>query len=122
MGIPTHHFRRLLDDTLREIDSLENDYVLKASTTELEQYFVDKVTINPLVLDIESKYIDEERRTKIPIDDFGRRIDVGGTALDIVIPYTGDRALWQVQPSTYSLSGYPDISVRDDAIVLTHVF
>jgi hypothetical protein len=115
-------FRRLLESTQQEIALLENDYVLKASSTELEEYFLGKVTINPLVMDIDGKYIAKERLTAIPINDFGRRIEVSGTALDIAIPYRGDKALWQVRPSTFSLSGYPEIDVRDHMIVLTYIF
>ena len=33
-------FNNLRDVTIQEIDGLENDYVLKASPTELEQYFM----------------------------------------------------------------------------------
>ena len=43
-------FSNVVDKTVAEIDSLESDYVLKASPAELEQFYVDKVTITPLVL------------------------------------------------------------------------
>lgn len=43
-------FRALREGTLREIDALENEYVLKASPTELEEYYVSKVTVTPLSL------------------------------------------------------------------------
>ena len=31
-----------------EINALDNEYVLKASPTELEQYFISKVLVKPL--------------------------------------------------------------------------
>ncbi|MBM2834931.1 MAG: hypothetical protein HW406_2092, partial [Candidatus Brocadiaceae bacterium] len=41
-------FRARIESTVKEIDSLDNEYVLKSSATELEQYYVSKVTITPL--------------------------------------------------------------------------
>jgi hypothetical protein len=43
-------FRNLIDKIVDEIKSLENEYVVKASPTELEGYYVEKVLIEPLVL------------------------------------------------------------------------
>lgn len=119
-------FRNLTETTVHEIEALENDYVLKASAVELEQYYVSKVTITPLSLDAANHYIDEQKGTQIDVShDFRRgvfgseRVIVKGTVLDIAVPYTGDRDLWRVRPSTYSLSAYPEIEIRDDVIVFS---
>jgi hypothetical protein len=122
-------FRALIEKTEQEIDSLENEYVLKASATELEQYYIAKVLIDPLSLDTANYYIDEQKGTQIDVThDFnrfvfpGERATVRGTTLDIAVPYTGDKLLWQIRPSTYSLSGYPEIEVRNDVIVFACTF
>lgn len=121
-------FRDLIDKTTREIRSLENDYVLKASQAELENYYIDKVLINPLILHTDKHYIESQTGTKLDVsNDFsianfsGERTVVQGTRLDIAIPYEGDRILWQIKASTYS-TGCPEIDVRDHEILLTVSF
>ena len=52
----------------------------------------------------------------------GEHAIVQGTKLDIVIPFEGDKELWKIQPSTFTLSGYPEIEVRNDTISLTFSF
>jgi len=54
-------FRLHLEAIGREIGELENDYVLKASPTELENHFVDKARIEPLNVEPGSFFIEERR-------------------------------------------------------------
>jgi hypothetical protein len=122
-------FRNLIEDTVREIDSLDNEYVLKASPTELEAYYLSKVAIAPLCLDVDSHYIDNYKGTQLDVShDFNRvgfrgdRIVVKGTTLHIAIPYSGDRNLWRVRPSTFNLSGYPDLDIRDEVVIFACTF
>jgi hypothetical protein len=122
-------FSNLRESTIKEIDSLENDYVLKASPTELEQYYIEKVSVAPLTLDAFGYYIEGQKGTQIDVThDFRRAVFDGGphyvkgTALDIAVPYTGDPQLWRLRASTYSLSGYPELEVRDDVVVFTYQF
>lgn len=121
--------RHLLEKTLQKIKALDSDYVLKASPTELEQHFLEESYINPLVLHVDDKHIADRSGTDIDVShDFsravfpGERAVVRGTRLRIDIPYEGDRDLWRFRPSSYSLSGYPDIDVHDDRISLTLAF
>ena len=46
-------FRNIMESVRREIDGLENQYVLKASPSELEDFFVKKVTLAPLQLHVD---------------------------------------------------------------------
>lgn len=122
-------FRNHLKNLENEIQSLNNEYVLKASQTELERYYIDKVTINPLILHTEEHYIEEQSSTQIDVShDFrravfpGERAIVKGTRLDIAIPYEGDKTLWRIRPSRYTLSAYPEIEIRDDLIVFSISF
>lgn len=121
--------RNTIDTTVAEIEALENDYVLKASPAELEQYYISKVLVTPLALDAAGHYIEDRTSTQIDVShDFrrmsfdGRPIVVKGTMLHIAIPYTGDANLWRLRASTYSVSGYPDLEVRDDVVVFTASF
>jgi hypothetical protein len=122
-------FRNLIDKVEQEIQSLDNEYVLKASQIELENYYIDKVIISPLILHVEERYIANQTGAQIDVShDFrravfpGERAVVRGTRLDIAIPYEGDPTLWRIRPSTFSLSGYPEIEVRDDCIILSVSF
>jgi hypothetical protein len=79
---------------------------------------------------ISDKYYIENQQG-IPIDvthDFnrgvfpGERAVVHGTQLDIAIPFTGDPLLWRLRPSTHSLSGYPEIEIRNGTVVFSCSF
>ena len=122
-------FRNIIEQVTKEIQSLDNEYVLKASITELEDYYINRVIIEPLVLHADQYYIENQTGTQIDVShDFrravfpGERAIVQGTRLDIAIPYEGDAILWKIRPSTFSLSGYPEIQVRDDVIVFSVQF
>jgi hypothetical protein len=122
-------FRNITEKTTREIEALENDYVLKASPAELEQHYVVQVTLTPLTLDVKDHYIDSQKGTQLDVShDFrraalsGERIIVKGTVLNIAIPFTGDPVLWRIRPSTYSMSGYPELEIRKDIVVFSCSF
>jgi len=122
-------FRNIIEKVTKEIQFLENDYVLKASQTELENYYTEQVLIQPLVLHTGQHYIKNKSGTEIDVShDFrravlpGKRAVVQGTRLDIAIPYEGDAILWRIQASTFSISGYPEIEVRDNEILFTVTF
>ena len=122
-------FRNIIEKVTKEVQSLENDYVLKASQAELEDYYIEKALIRPLILHADQYYIESQAGTKIDVShDFrravfpGERAMVQGTRLDIAIPYEGDPILWRIQASTFSVSGYPEIEVRDNEIVMTVSF
>jgi hypothetical protein len=122
-------FRALVEGTVREIDSLDNEYVLKASPTELEQYYLSKVTIVPLSLDSANYHIEDQQAAQLDVShDFdrfgsrGERVIVKGTTLNIAIPYDGDRNLWRIRPSTFTLSSHPEIEIRNDVVVFGCTF
>ena len=111
-------FRNIVDSVTTEINSLDNEYVLKASQTELEEYFIEKVLIKPLVLHSDKRYITNQSGAQIDVShDFrravfpGERAVVRGTRIDIAIPYEGDPMLWQIdRKSTRLNSSHTDIS------------
>jgi hypothetical protein len=117
-------FRNLVDSVVGEINSLDNNYVLKASETELEKHFIDKVLIEPLVLYPEKRYIKNQSGTKIDVRGYFRdeRITVQGTRIDIAIPFEGDPMLWRIRASSFSLSGHPEIDIQSNEIVFSVSF
>ena len=117
-------FCNLIDTITAEIQSLDNEYVLKASPTELEQYYVEKSMIDPLVLNVENRYIKDQTGVQIDVSHDirratfpGQRAVIKGTRLNIALPFEGDPNLWQIRASTYSLSGYPDIDIRGNEVI-----
>jgi hypothetical protein len=122
-------FRNMVDSVVNEINSLDNNYVLKASQSELEEHFLEKVLIEPLVLHSENRYIKNQSGTKIDVSrEFRRglypdeRVSVQGTKIDIAIPFEGDPMLWRIRASSFSLSGYPEIDIRSNEIVFSVSF
>lgn len=122
-------FRNLVESVTKEINALENEYVLKSSPAELEKFFIDKVVIDPLILHPDNRYIKDQYGTKIDVThDFRRGIFAGesavvkGTKLEIAIPFEGDPFLWKLRASTFSMSGYPDIDIHNNEIVFSITF
>jgi hypothetical protein len=117
-------FRNLLDKTILEIRKLENEYVLKASPTELEQYYLQKILLQPLVLHANELQIEDRQGINFEVThDFrrgvfpGERAFVRGTRLTVVIPFEGDQNLWRVRASTYTIGGgRPEITIQDGTI------
>ena len=65
------HRKQVVD----EIRSLDNEYVLKVALTELEDYYLDKVQIDPLVLHADQCYIETQEPTQIDVSrDFRRMV------------------------------------------------
>ncbi len=52
----------------------------------------------------------------------GERAIVKGTSLEIAIPFEGDPMLWKIQASTFSMSGYPDIEIRNNEVLFNVSF
>lgn len=49
----------------------------------------------------------------------GEQIVVAGTQLDIAMHFSGDPMLWRIQASTFSMSGYPEINIKDNKITFS---
>lgn len=123
-------FRGHMEKLTQEIRGLENSYVLRTSPTELEQFYLNKALIRPLVLDVDGYHIEDERSIQVdarrdPNRFFfpgDRPYHIPGTQLTIAIPFEGDPLLWKIRASTYSLSGYPEINLRGNVLLLAHQF
>ena len=117
--------------TKSNIRSLGNQRILNASTTELEEQFIEEASVLPLELHDDQMYIRSQDGTKIDVShDFrravfpGRRAEVQGTKVEVAIPFDGDHGLWRIRPSTYGSGGFPNIEVieKDNEIILTFAF
>lgn len=122
-------FRNIIETVTREVDALDNEYILKASATEIEDHYVNKVIIEPLELDSENFYVENQEGIKKDVShEFdrmafrGERIVVPGTRLDIAIPFTGDPILWRIRPSSFTLSAYPEINIKNGTVTFSISF
>lgn len=113
----------VLGQVKSQINEIDNSYIQKASVAELEAHYVEMHRIEPLSVSIEDVHLTEPKPIKMYVDDpmalrLGRRnpVEVSGMLMKLVLPYEGDRRLWEVRPSTYYMSGYPDITVCSDRI------
>lgn len=117
-------FQNIINSVVGEINSLDNNYVLKASESELQDYFINKAIIKPLLLYPENKYIKKQSGTKIDTRSYfsDEKIVVQGTKIEIAIPFDGDPILWRFRASTYRLGGYPDIDIQGSEVVFSVAF
>jgi hypothetical protein len=123
-------FHHVQEKVLDEIRNLTNDYLLKASPTELEQHFIDKATFVPLTLHLDERYMEGQRPIQYEVTgDFnraiepGRRAYVAGTTIQIAVPYEGDAGLLRLRPSRFTLGPRPrDIDVKGDHLLLEFSF
>ena len=107
-----------------EIDSIPSNRLLNTSAHDLADYLVEKLKLDVPVLDEESIHADQhESQIDVSQDmnrhifDRGRPFYITGTSVVITVPFRGDRNMFDVRPSTYSLNP-PGAAVKDDHLTL----
>lgn len=122
-------FQNILDKISRDIDRLENDYIINIDIQELECHFIKEATLDPLRLHVDQRVIEHSEGVNINVsrhhrfDGFtGDPIMVRGTKLKIGIPFEGELLLWTLRPSHCAPGGYPFFFVLADRIVLSVEF
>src|SRR4030043_1810483 len=90
-------FRNLIDRIEAEITSLEPEYVLKASRSELEEYYKEQLYIEPLLFYPDRWHIAAPKQVDIDVTHDpnrciprGEQAIIPGTYLQVVIPFEGD--------------------------------
>lgn len=93
----------------REIEAYQPDRLLNTSPEDLQKYFVEKYSLDIPSLDVD-EIVADEREHDVDVsnrfeyggyDGRGRQY-VKGTAIEITIPFSGDRGFFGVQPTTYT--------------------
>lgn len=121
-------FQMHIKNIITEIKSHDNDYVLNASPTELEQYYIDKALIKPLILyddklhGIDKSAVDIKVTNGFSLATHRESYTVRGTRIDLAVPFEGNPILWRIRASTFSLGGYPDIAVEPGIIIFSVSF
>jgi hypothetical protein len=104
-----------------EIDSLENNYLLNANETDLVQHYSEKFSIEPLEI-LEDQVSATDRQEDIPAESFPFDFSVRSGQMykkQVIcyhIPFTGDRNLLKLTPSTRMLWS-EDVVVQGNEII-----
>lgn len=112
----------------KEVDELDQNYILRASESDLAQHLIDKFHLDPPRLLKDSIYVDEPHEIDIDVSgdpryDFGfshrGRPSVKGIRVTIHVPYEGEAELFRWKPSTFTLS-FPHAQIANDELLLVY--
>jgi len=111
-----------------QIDSFTNDEIMANDIELLADNLYEEFYIQPVVIhdeDLTRRKVSQSkvRRRVDPYyrDIYGREyIDVDGFEMSFYFPFEGEVDLFKCQASTFSLSGYPDITIQSGAIMLKY--
>lgn len=127
-GDATSTFHAHLERVLREVRSLEVERILNSSIAELEIHYIEKASINPLVMHEQDRYMEEPRGVMIDVSHDrrraifpGERAEVPGTRFTVRVPYEGDDLLWKLRPSRFTYNS-KHIDVKNGEVILTYSF
>jgi hypothetical protein len=87
-----------------EISNYRSDYLLSVKLEDVCDHLVDKHTLEPPQIFTDQTELIEQGETKVPREDFGRRINVNGNYYVFAIPFTGDGNLFNFKASTFTYS------------------
>ena len=82
------------------VDKFTDAEIASSSTAQLYDRVCAEFHIEKLVL-AEGAATRSNSDIKMEVDDYGRRLTVNGTRIEIGIPFNGDPELWKLQPSTW---------------------
>lgn len=99
-----------------EISQLDGDRLLNTSVEDLCDYFEKKYRVEVPVLR-QHEIVADQHETQMDVRDYERTIRVKGTTVELAVPFDGDGAAFNVQPSSYT-SSPPRGEVRDGVLVL----
>lgn len=85
------------------VDQIPKDQFMVSSESELAEYVLSQLTLDPLTLHTEKAVMDQSE-TRMDVHDWGEVINVPGTQIVIDIPVTGTEMLWRFQPSTFTMN------------------
>jgi len=112
-AVQNYQKRQLAD----EVDAIDGTRLLNTSVDDLCDYFEGKYRVDVPVLR-ESEIVADQR--EVPIDGrdrLHRVYQTAGTAIEVIIPFDGDREAFKIQPTTYTLAP-PFGDIRGEKLVL----
>lgn len=109
----------VMDKIKKTIEGLEDDYVLNVSEQDYISYLTEESLLCCPVVDYEGQCLDA-RKSMIPPQyqpiSWSSQSAVARTVFQLQIPFLGDPFLLGFRPTTYNLSGWPNMSYNDSYI------
>ena len=104
----------------KAIRSLDPDVVLETPVHDLVERLYKKYRVDPIVLDLAARRSTGAKDISIRIDSWsGRTVELDGTRVEVLIPFTGDAILLDIRPSTFNTNP-PRFEVRGNNIVAAY--
>lgn len=100
---------------------IENQDVerLRFDPTEAAEYEIGRVTLEPVLIDWARRERSEPRETTLRRTEWGEKYEVAAQRVDFFVPVAGDAYILGYRASTSSLSGAPELDVRNSEIVFS---
>jgi len=95
---------RLKARVAEAVDTMDGNGLLSSSTDDLVELVASMCTLDVPKLLRDQAHVDEPTETTIRMNDYGREIHVPATSILLNVPFTGDKDVFDYQPSTYTLS------------------
>lgn len=110
------------------IDSFTNDEIMANDIELLADNLYEEFYIQPVVIQEEDLTRRKVSQSKVRrrVDPFYREIygreyiDVDGFEMSFYFPFEGEADLFKCQASTFSLSGYPEITIQSGVVMLKY--
>lgn len=107
-----------------EISQMDGNRLLNTSPDDLCDYFEEKYRVNVPVLK-EDEITADQNETQIDVSgdrlrvirDRSRPFYISGTEIIITIPYEGDTEVFNIQPTTFTLSP-PSADIRSNSLII----
>ncbi len=111
-----------------KIDSYSNEEMMSNDLELLVDNMYEEFHIQPVLLDNEdsSKRSIKQGRIKKSVEPFFRDmyhkeyVEVDGVIMTFFYPFIGEKDLFKCRASTFSMSGYPDISIEQGYILFIY--
>lgn len=108
----------------QKVDAIAKDQFLGTPVDDLVDFVVAQIVVQPLVI-YDDRMSREQHEINIDVAGWPGRYTYGdgpclvpGIRVVVSLPYSGDQALWDIQPNTIS-TGRPFGSVRSDVLEMT---
>ena len=107
-----------IQDMKRKIDEENPDYLINVNFDEYLAYMCNEFKLTTPTIDEENIIIDKHEQKVERYNDYYTQIGyVDGVALWVLIPYTGNKDLFLVRPSTYT-TRFPQAGINNEYIVI----
>lgn len=110
--------RTQIDAMQKEINQYDPDALLNASVDDLVAYFVSEFEIDVPVL-LSDQITLAQRETTFEQEDYGRTIRVNGILIEVDVPFTGDAAMFSVQPTSFSFTNQPSATIQAQSLLFS---